>query len=314
MNFKERIKQSGRRMLSIILGVLVFICRIIFAFLHSLYRCVIPCPPKAVEGKVILITGAGHGIGRETALRFARLGARLVLWDINKTDNEQTAEDARNVGAGACAYTVDVSNKSAVYAAAQKVQDEVGDVDILINNAGILCGELLLELTDEQIERTFGVNILAHFWIIRSFLPRMLERDSGHIVTIASLAGYFGTHRLVDYSSSKFAAVGLNDALRNELRMLNKTEIHLSVVCPTFVSTGLIHNVAQRILFKMITAEDVAEAIVYGVQRNQRHIFPKAGIQSRLGIMLNAILPYRVNEVLEEAIGITIGSQSKKQL
>ncbi|XP_071951188.1 17-beta-hydroxysteroid dehydrogenase 13-like [Antedon mediterranea] len=313
MQLKDYIKQLIQRMFSTIQSLLVFITRVLFAYLYTVYRFVIPRSPKSVVGKVVLITGAGHGIGKETALKFARLGATLVLWDLNKTDNEQTAEEARNVGAGACAYTVDVSNKNAVYAAGKRVTDEVGNVDILINNAGVLVGEELLELTDEQIERTFNVNILAHFWILRAFLPSMLERNDGHIVTVASMAGHFGWHRLVDYSASKFAAVGLDDALRRELKMLKKTGIHLSIVCPNFVSTGLIHNVSQRI-GKIITADDVAEAIIYGVQRNEREIFPKATYESPLQIILNKILPFRVLEVLEEAFEIKIGSQSKKEL
>ncbi|GBN79330.1 Short-chain dehydrogenase/reductase family 16C member 6 [Araneus ventricosus] len=99
----------------------------------------------------------------------------------------------------AYAYTCDVSNENQVEALADKVYREVGDVDILINNAGVLPGKPLLELTNAQIKKTFAVNSMSHMWMVRQFLPRMLDRGEGHIAAIASVAGILGCSYLVDY-------------------------------------------------------------------------------------------------------------------
>ena len=117
-------------------------------------------------------------------------------------------------GGTAYAYTVDITSRHKIFTAAQEVKQEVGTVKILINNAGIVSGTSLLDTTDEKIIRTFDVNVLAHFWTIKAFMPDMILNKKGHIVTVASLAGHSGTNKLVDYCSSKFAAVGLDEALK----------------------------------------------------------------------------------------------------
>ena len=100
----------------------------------------------------------------------------------------------------------------------------MGHVSILVNNAGIVSGTALLDTPDSKIIRTFDVNILAHFWTLKAFLPAMISQKDGHIVNVASLAGHSGTHKLVDYCASKFAAVGLDEALRVELFVQVRTE------------------------------------------------------------------------------------------
>jgi all-trans-retinol dehydrogenase (NAD+) len=102
--------------------------------------------------------------------------------------------------------------------AAEKVHKEVGSVSILINNAGFMAVKSLLDHTETDVRRTFDVNIIAHFWTIQAFLPRMIERNEGHIVGISSLSGIFGVHNMSCYSSSKFAVRGLHESISEELR------------------------------------------------------------------------------------------------
>ena len=116
--------------------------------------------------------------------------------------------------------------------------DEVGPVDVLVNNAGVISGQLLSELTDEAIERTLAVNTLALFWCTRAFLPAMVERRRGHVVTLASAAGLVGVVRQTDYSASKHAAVGFAESLRFELRRY-APEVHTTLVCPFYINTGM---------------------------------------------------------------------------
>ena len=142
---------------------------------------------RSVDGKVVLITGGASGIGREMAFAFAKQGAKLVLWDVDaarlartKEDVEEATTDFARDGCTkhAVVYTdrVDVSNNEAVYAAAERVRANVGHVDVLINNAGIISGEQLCDISDARVKATMGVNVLAHFWTIKvsSLLPRYM--------------------------------------------------------------------------------------------------------------------------------------------
>lgn len=118
---------------------------------------------------------------------------------------------------------------------------------MLFNNAGVVSGRALLDTPDHLIERSFSVNTLAHFWTVKAFLPTMLEKDHGHIVSIASMAGYVGIPKLIDYCASKFATVGFDEALRLELEMLGANGVHTTVICPYFIqATGMFDDVNSR--------------------------------------------------------------------
>ena len=116
-----------------------------------------------------------------------------------------------------------------------------------MNHLGIVSGSTLLETPDEKIVRTFDVNVLAHFWTLKAFLPEMISMKNGHIVNIASLAGHAGQKKLVDYCSSKFAAVGLDEAFKIEMKVLGHDFINSTVVCPYFISTGMFDGVASKV-------------------------------------------------------------------
>jgi len=133
----------------------------------------------------------------------------------------------------------DLSDREEIAATARLVLAEQGDVDILINNAGIVSGKPLLELTDEAIERTFDINTLALFRTTRCFLPGMIRKGSGHIVTVASAGGLIGVPKMTDYSASKFAAIGFDESLRFELKRLGHRGIRTTVVCPYYINTGM---------------------------------------------------------------------------
>lgn len=132
-------------------------------------------PQKDVNGEVVLITGAGSGLGRLLAIKFATLGATVVLVDVNREANDAVAAEIVDKGQSAHAYQCDCSKRSDVYQLAAKVKKEVGDVTILINNAGIVSGKKLDELPDEKVEMTFQVNTVAHFWVSESGHHSLLQ-------------------------------------------------------------------------------------------------------------------------------------------
>ncbi|VDD85610.1 unnamed protein product [Enterobius vermicularis] len=222
-------------------------------------------PRKSVEDQIVLITGAGSGIGRIMAVEFAKLKAQLVLWDINKEANEKTKELIESIGVHA--YTVNLAKRDEIYAAAEKVKSEVGNVDILVNNAGIVTGKKLFDCPDEMMELTMVVNCTSHFFTTKAFLPHMVETDHGHIVTIASMAGIIGTAGMVDYCASKFGAVGFSLSLASEMLLMRKNGVHVTTVCPFFISTGMFHGAATKSpnLLPIMSPEYVVEQVLEAV-------------------------------------------------
>lgn len=256
-----------------------------------------------VNGRVVLVTGAGSGMGRLLALSLAARRARLVLWDVDDDALERVAAEIRVHGGTAHPYLCDVSDRVEVGAAAEKVRSDVGDVDVLVNNAGVVSGRLLLDLTDEQIERTFAVNVLAHYWTTRAFLPAMVQRDAGHVVTIASAAGLAGVPRLAAYVASKHAAVGFADSLRVELSRV-APGIRTTLVCPYFVDTGMFAGARTTFprLLPILHSEDVVARTVRAVEHDRSRVLMPPMVHL---MPLVTALPPRLGDRVLDLFGIT---------
>ncbi|GAB1606247.1 epidermal retinol dehydrogenase 2-like [Argonauta hians] len=250
---------------------------ILYLILETAFKQIIPVKyqSKSIKGYNVLITGAGSGIGRSLARKFAKMDCNVILWDINKESNEETAAIIRAHGKSAHTYVCDVTSKLDIYKTADKVRSEVGHVDILVNNAGVVTGKNFLDCSDQEIMRTMQVNVLAHFWTIRAFLPEMIRRNSGHIVTISSVAGLIGLNKLTGYCASKFACVGLNEALRCELNSMKKHGIHLTLACPYYTDTGMFEGAKTRFptILPVLKTKFVAEKIIEAVLSNQEVLY-----------------------------------------
>ncbi|XP_071142967.1 estradiol 17-beta-dehydrogenase 11-like isoform X2 [Mytilus edulis] len=281
----------------LIFFVCIFFPRLFYYYIDALISAFIPAKPKSIAGKIVLVTGAGHGIGKEIALELARKGAKLVLWDVNKADNEETATEIRSMGESATAFVVDVTKTDDIHKTAEQMRREIGDVDILVNNAGILYGGELLKLKEAHIRRTFEVNTLAHFWTVKEFMPAMLEKNSGHIVTIASMSAKSGTAYLVDYSSSKSAVFGFTDALREEILKLGKTGVKTTTVCPSFVSSGMVKQIKDK-LTEISTPETVGAEVVKGIQCEEEHVYIPRHLH--FGLKLQMFFPLKFFRWLKE--------------
>ena len=228
---------------------------------------------KSVKDELVLITGGGSGLGRELAIRFAKLGAHIVVWDINKSGLDETVKliNKANPAVKAKSYVCDITDRKAVYELAEQMNRELGPVTILINNAGVVNGKTLMELDDEKIIQTFMVNVISHFWITKAFLPDMIKKNSGHLVSIASVAGQVGTVQLSDYCASKFACVGFEESLRMELRMQNLDGIKSTLVAPYFMNTGMFSGFKSPIL-PALEPEFVAEEIMAAILTNSEQV------------------------------------------
>ncbi|XP_059616298.1 short-chain dehydrogenase/reductase family 16C member 6-like isoform X3 [Phlebotomus argentipes] len=212
-----------------IIGLLLkFTLEVIYSFMKLFVKTEL----KDVSGEVVLITGAGHGIGRELAIQYTDLGCEVVCLDINEAGNAETVEMANALRQGrAYAFTCDVTDRDQVLAVANRIRVQVGHVSVIVNNAGIMPSRPLWEQQHQEIRKVFDVNVMAHFWIFEAFLPHMIEKNRGHLVSISSVVGLIGAANLVPYCASKFAVRGMMEALFEELREHKIPVLLIALLC-----------------------------------------------------------------------------------
>ena len=191
---------------------------------------------KDLRNKVTVITGAGSGIGRLTALAFAREGADLVIADLREERLAQVAREIEALGARVLTRKVDVSDRAQVEEFAKFVIQERGHVDILHNNAGVSVGGTVADSSIENWEWIFNINFWGVLYGVKAFLPYMIERRYGHIVNTSSSFRLFGIPGTPAYNCTKFAVVGLGETLRAEVRKYN---IGVSTICPSWMKTRI---------------------------------------------------------------------------
>jgi all-trans-retinol dehydrogenase (NAD+) len=254
-------------------------------------------------GKRVLITGAASGLGRLLSEKLAGEGAEVIAWDIDGAGLSKLADNIGRSGGSITTYTCDLSNRDAISETSSQVINRHDGVDILINNAGVVSGQTLLEIPDESIKRTFAVNALAPIYVTRAFLPGMIARGAGHIVTISSAGGIAGTARLTDYNASKFAAFGFDDALRIELKQLGHP-INTTVVCPFFFESDMFRGVQTRVpwLLPILDPEKVANRTIRAIRRGHRRLVMPWFVYTTFLIRL---LPVSMFDRLADIFGVS---------
>ncbi|XP_043849835.1 short-chain dehydrogenase/reductase family 16C member 6-like [Dromiciops gliroides] len=279
--------------------------KFLYYFIESLVFHIIPRPKKRVAGEIVLITGAGSGLGRLLALKFVRLGAIVVLWDINQESVTETCKLAKeHSSARVHAYTCDCSKKHEIYKVAEQVKKEVGDVTILINNAGVVTGKQFLETSDDDVEKTFHINTFAHIWTYKAFLPAMIAANHGHLVCISSVAGLVGINGLGDYCASKFAAFGFAEAIYFELRKLKKDGIKTTIVCPYFFKSGMFNGCSTKYpsLLPLMEPQCVAHKIVNAILEEQVYLLiPK---MTYIAVLLKHSISTKMGLALGDFLGV----------
>ena len=225
---------------------------------------------RSVAGRVVAITGGARGIGRATAEALVRRGAKVAIGDLDPELTEQVADE---IGADTIGLRLDVTDRDSFESFLAQVEERLGPLDVLVNNAGIMPLGRLAEEDDATAKRMVDINLHGVIYGTKLAIPRLERRGIGHIVNVASTAGKGGFPGGATYCATKHAVVGLSEAVRAELR---DTGVEVSVVMPVVVKTELATGLEQTRGLKAVEATDVAEAIVAALERPKFDVFVPA--------------------------------------
>lgn len=232
-----------------------------------------------ISGKNAIITGAGRGIGRATAIAFAKEGINVGLIGRTEANLEKVAEELREFGVKVSIAIANVADNESVVKAVERVKSELGPIDILINNAGVGKFGKFLELSPEEFKNIIDVNLMGMYYVTRAVLPEMIERQTGDIINISSTAGQKGAPVTSAYSASKFGVLGLTESLMLEVR---KHNIRVTALTPSTVATDLAYaeNLTDGNPDKVLQPEDLAEMMVAQLKLHPRVLLKSAGLWS----------------------------------
>jgi len=267
---------------------------------------------RSLEGKVVVITGAGSGIGRALALQLAAQGSQLALCDVSADNLQKTVEIAGAHGVKVYSATVDVSDRKAVQTFADNVERVLGKAHVIINNAGVALAQSVDHMKRSDFEWVMNINFYGVVNGTEAFLPHLKSQKDGHIVNISSIFGIIGVPSQSAYNSSKFAVKGFTEALRQELKV-SHPYIHVTCVHPGGIKTNIVRNGRieedmngkQVSLGKMAadfdkmagtTAEEAARQIVRAVEKNTKRLL--IGPDAKVLDLMQRVLPNHYDSVM----------------
>ena len=259
-----------------------------------------------LKGKTAVITGGGGGLGYATALALAKEGMKVALWDLNGERIESSIAALRADGFTAKGWVLDVTDPTAVRAGAAQVESELGPVYLLNNNAGVHVPGDFLNGNDGEITRQVNVNLNSYLWCTKTFLPGMIARGEGHIVFIASAAGLLGVPGMAVYSATKHAVVGFAESLRLELRRGGAAAVSITIVCPSFIDTGMFPDTTPPLFTPWLKPDRLAEKIVSAIRSKTLYVREPAMVKL---IPLLKTLPQFLGDFLCRVTGMSSSLQ-----
>jgi NADP-dependent 3-hydroxy acid dehydrogenase YdfG len=252
--------------------------------------------PKVLTGQVAAITGAARGIGKATAEAFIRQGMKVAIGDLDLAEAQKAADQ---LGAGTIALELNVTDKGSIERFLDETEKQLGPLDVLVNNAGIMQLGRFWEEDDVTAQRMVDINLHGVIWGSKSALRRMIPRGRGAIVNIASQAGLYGAPGGATYSATKHGVVGLSEAIRGELRLAGH-DIQISYVCPVVVNTELGAGTANTKGVTIVQPQDVADAIVEALEVGTVDVHVPKSVK-RIG-KITRLLPRGASEGIARAM------------
>jgi len=251
----------------------------------------------------VLITGAAQGIGRELALVFADEGAELILTDIRREQLERTRDEVRARGVRCASHVLDVTDPAAIAAVRERVHGEVGQISVLVNNAGVVFGGPFLEVPLPRHLTTYRVNIEGVVAMTHAFLPDLVAQPEAHLLNIASASGLLGLPFGSTYASSKWAVIGFSESIRLELKLLGHRQVGVTAACPSYVATGMFAGAQAPRTTRMLSPPALAQRIVGAVKRNEVFVYEPWLV--KVTPMVKSLLPVKVSDLISDLFGAT---------
>jgi 3-oxoacyl-[acyl-carrier protein] reductase len=203
---------------------------------------------RRLKNKVCIITGGAQGIGLATALKFAREGAHLAIWDVQQQRIDAAVQQCRDADTQAEGYMVDVTQRTMVDAATEGVKARFGRIDVLVNNAGITQDARLQKMTLEQFDRVIDVNLRGVFHVSQAVADTMVAQGAGVILNASSVVGLYGNFGQTNYAASKFGVIGFTKTWSREL---GPKGVRVNAVAPGFIRTPILDSIPEKVLEEM---------------------------------------------------------------
>jgi 3-oxoacyl-[acyl-carrier protein] reductase len=233
---------------------------------------------KLLENQIAVVTGAGRGIGRAIALKFAEAGADVACVSRTAANSEKVAEEVRALGRKAWAYAVDVADSGAVNAAGEKILADTGRVDILVNNAGVTRDGLLMRMSDDDWDAVLDTNLKGAFLFTKAFTRAFVKQRSGRIINVASVIGLIGNAGQANYAASKAGLIGFTQSVAKELASRSVT---VNALAPGFIETDMTAALTPELKTEILKripmnrfgqSEDIAEAALFLAGPGARYV------------------------------------------
>lgn len=235
---------------------------------------------QELKGKIALITGGSRGIGKAIALALAKEGVNVAITGRNEEKLKEVVQEIERKGVKSAYAVFDITSKTEVYGALEKLQKDFGKVDILVNNAGIAAFGGILEMEDEKWEEIVKTNLLGAYYVVKAVVPSMVERKTGDIINISSTAGLKGNAMTSAYSASKFGLIGMSESMMLELR---KQNIRVTTLMPSTIASDMskeVLKITDGNPEKVLQPEDFAELVVDLLKLNKRAMLANASLWS----------------------------------
>ena len=261
---------------------------------------------NSLKNKKVLVTGGARGIGKQIALDFAKEGADIIICDLDKSffDKEhfrKNVNDVENLGVSCWGYRLDVTNFDDVVKVREQILNDIGKIDVLVNNAGVVFGGKFLDVSIEKHQLTYDVNIQGIVNMLYVFLQDLIDQSNSHIINIASASGFTALPGGTTYASSKAAVSSLSESLRLELKKDGHYHVGMTIVSPAYVNTGMFDGVKEPTLIPMLTPEKLSKKIIKAVYNNKLFVLEPAFI--KLIPLIKAIFPHFLYEFLGNILG-----------